>query len=147
MRIVLLKDVDRVGRAGEIVQVAPGFARNYLIPQRQALLATDANVARFESQRKQHEATAEREKRAAATLAKELEKDSLTAVVRVGEEDKMYGSVTAQNIADLLGEKEYEVDRRKIALDEPVRALGVYNIEIRLHVEVNATVKLWVVKE
>ena len=68
-------------------------------------------------------------------------------MVRVGEEDKMYGSVTAQNIADMLGEKEYEVDRRKIVLAEPIRALGVYKVEIRLHVEVTATVKLWVVKE
>jgi large subunit ribosomal protein L9 len=68
-------------------------------------------------------------------------------VVRVGEEDKMYGSVTAQNICDLLAEKGYDVDRRKIVLDEPIRALGVYNIEIRLHPEVTATVKLWVVKE
>ena len=147
MRIVLLKDVDRVGRAGEIVKVADGFARNFLIPQRQALLATDANVSRFEFERKQHEATAEREKRAAANLAEELEKDSLTMVVRVGEEDKMFGSVTVQNISDLLDEKGYEVDRRKIVLDEPIRALGVYNIVIRLHSEVIATVKLWVVKE
>ena len=147
MRIVLLKDVDRVGRAGEIVKVADGFARNFLIPQRQALLATDANVSRFELERKQHEATAEREKRAAANLAEELEKDSLTMVVRVGEEDKMFGSVTVQNISDLLNEKGYEVDRRKIVLGEPIRALGVYNIDMRLHSEVIATVKLWVVKE
>ena len=147
MRIVLLKDVDRVGRAGEIVKVADGFARNFLIPQRQALLATDANVSRFEFERKQHEAIAEREKRTAANLAEELEKDSLTMVVRVGEEDKMFGSVTVQNISDLLNEKGYEVDRRKIVLGEPIRALGVYNIDMRLHSEVIATVKLWVVKE
>lgn len=147
MKVILLKDVDKLGQAGEVVQVAAGFARNSLIPQRQALVATDANVAQFESRRKQHEAVVEREQRSAQVLVKELEKDSLTAQVRVGEEDRMFGSVTAQNIADLLVEKGYEIDRRTIELEEPIRALGVYNITLRLHPEVTATVKLWVVKE
>jgi len=147
VKIILLRDVDRLGQAGEIVQVAPGYARNFLVPQGQALAATDANVAQFESRRKQHEAAAERERRAAETLARALEKDSLTAQVRVGEEDRLFGSVTAQNIADLLTEKGYEIDRRTIELEEPIRALGVYNIDLRLHPEVTATVKLWVVKE
>lgn len=147
MKVILLKDVDQLGQTGEVVQVAPGFARNFLIPQSQALVATDANVAQFESRRKQHEAVVEREQRSAETLVKELEKDSLTAQVRVGEEDRLFGSVTAQNIADLLAEKGYEIDRRTIELEEPIRALGVYNITLRLHPEVTATVKLWVVKE
>ena len=147
MKVSLLRDVDRLGQAGEVVQVAPGYARNYLIPQQQAMVATDANVAQFESRRKQHEAAAERERRTAESLAKGLEKDSLTAQVRVGEEDRLFGSVTAQNIADLLKEKGYEVDRRTIELEEPIRALGVYNITLRLHAEVSAAVKLWVVKE
>ena len=147
MKVILLKDVDRLGQAGEIVEVAPGYARNFLIPRRQALVATEANVAQFESRRRQHEAAAERERRAAEALARELEKDSLTAQVRVGEEDRLFGSVTAQNIADLLAEKGYEIDRRAIQLEEPIRALGVYNIDLRLHPEVSATIKLWVVKE
>ena len=147
MKIILMKDVDRVGNAGEIVQVADGFARNFLIPRRQALIATDSNVARFESQRKQHEAAAEKERRRTAILAQDLEKDSLTAAVHVGEDDRLFGSVTAQNITDLLVEKGYEIDRRQILLEEPIRTLGVYNISIRLHAEVTATVKLWVVKE
>jgi len=147
LRIVLLKDVERVGRAGEIVKVANGFARNFLIPRGEALLATDANLAHFESRRRQHEAAAEREKKAAEALAQELEKASLTIQARVGEEEKLFGSVTAQNIADLLKEQGHDIDRRKIELEEPIRALGVYNIEIRLHPEVRATIKLWVVKE
>jgi len=147
LKIILLKDVEQLGQAGEVVEVSPGFARNYLIPQQQALVATDANVAQFESRRKQHEAAAERERRVAEALAKQLEKDSLTAQVRVGEEDRLFGSVTAQNIIDLLKEKGYEVDRRAVQLEEPIRALGVYNIELRLHPEVVAPVKLWVVKE
>jgi len=147
LRIVLLKDVERVGRAGEIVKVANGFARNFLIPRGEALLATDANLAHFESRRRQHEAAAEREKKAAEALAQELEKASLTIQARVGEEEKLFGSVTAQNIVSLLKEQGHDIDRRKIELEEPIRALGVYNIEIRLHPEVRATIKLWVVKE
>lgn len=147
MKIVLLKDVERLGRAGEVVKVANGFARNFLIPRGEALLATDANIAHFESRRRQHEAAAERERKAAEALAKELEKTSLTIQARVGEEDKLFGSVTAQNVADLLKEQGHEIDRRKIDLEEPIRTLGVYTIEIRLHPEVRAAVKLWVVKE
>ncbi|MFA6109162.1 MAG: 50S ribosomal protein L9 [Candidatus Latescibacterota bacterium] len=147
MKVILLKDVEGLGQAGEVVRVAPGFARNFLIPQRQALVATDASVAQFESRRRQNEAVVERERRAAEVLAKQLEKESLTAQVRVGEEDRLFGSVTAQNIAELLAAKGLEVDRRLIDLEEPIRALGVYNINVRLHSQVTAVVKLWVVKE
>ena len=147
MKVILLRDVERVGQAGEIVKVADGFARNRLIPQNQALLATDANVAQFESRRRQHEAAAEREERTAAQVAQELGKASLTAQVKVGEGERLFGSVTAQNIADLLKEQGHEVDRRTIHLEEPIRSLGVYNVPVRLHPEVTATVKLWVVKE
>ena len=86
-------------------------------------------------------------KLAAEVIAKQLEADSLTAQVRVGEEDRLFGSVTVQNIADLLTEKKYEIDRRAIQLEEPIRALGVYTIDVRLHADVTAKVKLWVVKE
>lgn len=147
MKVILLKDVDRVGAAGDIVQVSDGFGRNFLIPQNQALLATDANVARFETRRRQHEAAAEREQRSAAGLAQQLGEASLTAQVKVGEGEQMFGSVTSQNIADLLGEQGYKVDRRMVELEEPIRALGVYNVKVNLHPEVSVTVKLWVVKE
>ncbi len=147
MKVILLKDVETLGSAGEVVQVKSGHARNFLIPQKQALVASDANVSQFESRRKQHVAVAERERRAAEVIAKQLEADSLTAQVRVGEEDRLFGSVTAQNIADLLIEKKYEIDRRAIQLEEPIRALGVYTIDVRLHADVTAKVKLWVVKE
>ena len=147
MKVILLKDVERVGAAGDIVQVSDGYGRNFLIPQNQALLATDANVARFETRRRQHEAAAEREQRSAAGLAQQLGEVSLTAQVKVGEGEQMFGSVTSQNIAALLGEQGYEVDRRMVELEEPIRALGVYNVKVNLHPEVSATVKLWVVKE
>ena len=147
MKIIMLKDVEKVGNAGDIVSVAAGYARNFLIPRGHALLATDANLAHFESRRLQIEAAGERELKAAQAQAEVLEKASLTAQVRVGEEDRLFGSVTNQNIAELLKEQGHEVDRRAIELEEPIRALGVYNIAIRLHPEVTATVKLWVVKE
>ena len=147
MKVILLKDVDRVGAAGDIVQVSDGYGRNFLIPQNQALVATDANVARFETRRRQHEAAAEREQRSAEGLAQQLGELSLTAQVKVGEGGQMFGSVTSQNIAALLGEQGYEVDRRMVELDEPTRSLGVYSVTVNLHPEVSATVKLWVVKE
>jgi large subunit ribosomal protein L9 len=144
----MLKDVEKVGKAGDVVNVSPGYGRNYLIPRSQALLATDTNVAHFESRRRQYAVVAEREQRSAANQVAELEKvSSLTAQVRVGEGDRLFGSVTTQNVANLLKEKGHEIDRRMIMLKEPIRELGVYNIEIRLHPEVTATVKLWVVKE
>ena len=147
MRVILLKDVQRLGSAGEVVQVKDGFGRNFLIPRQEALIATDASVAQFESRRKQHEAVAESERRAAEALAKKLETDSLTAQVKVGEEDRLFGSVTVQNVAELLEEKGYEIERRAIHLQDAIRELGVYNVEVRLHPDVKATVKLWVVKE
>ena len=147
MKVILLKDIESLGSAGEVVEVKNGYGRNFLIPRNEALIASAANMAQFESRRKQQESLAERDRRAAAALAKKLEAESLTAQVKVGEEDRLFGSVTAQHIAELLDKKGYEVDRRAIHLEDPIRELGVYNIEVRLHPEVATAVKLWVVKE
>ena len=147
MKVILMRDVERVGQAGDIVQVADGYARNYLIPHSQALMATDANVAQFETRRRQHEAAADREQRSAESLAERLAKTSLTAQVKVGEGDRLFGSVTVQDIAALLRDQGHDIDRREIEVDEPIRALGVYNVTVRLHADVTTTLKLWVVKE
>lgn len=147
MKVILLKDIEALGSAGEVVEVKSGYGRNFLIPRNEALVATAANMAQFESRRRQQETLAERDRRAAEALAKKLETESITAQVKVGEEDRLFGSVTAQNIAELLNEKGYEVERRAIFLEDPIRELGVYNVEVRLHPEVAAGVKLWVVKE
>ena len=147
MKVILLKDIETLGSAGEVVEVKNGYGRNFLIPRNEALVASAANMAQFESRRKQQETLAERDRRAAEALAKKLETESVTAQVKVGEEDRLFGSVTAQNVAELLDEKGYEIDRRAIHLEDPIRELGVYNIEMRLHPEVTAAVKLWVVKE
>ena len=147
MKVILLKDVGSLGSAGEVVQVKSGFARNFLIPKQHALIASDTNVAQFESKRKQHEAVAVKERRGSEDIAKKLESDSLTIQVKVGEDDRLFGSVTAQNITDLLAEKGYQFDRRAIQLTEPIRALGAYTIDVRLSADVLAKVKLWVVKD
>jgi large subunit ribosomal protein L9 len=147
VKVILLKDVASLGRAGEVVQVKSGYARNFLIPNQHALVASDTNVAQFESKRKQHEAVADKERRGAEDIAKKLEGDSLTIQVKVGEDDRLFGSVTAQNITDLLNEKGYQFDRRAIQLAEPIRALGAYTIDIRLQADLSAKVKLWVVKD
>lgn len=147
MKVILIKDIEDLGSAGEVVQVKDGYGRNFLIPRSEALIASDTNVAQFESRRKQHDAVAERDRRAAEVIAKKLETDSLTAQVKVGEEDRLFGSVTVQNIAELLEAKGYQIERRAIHLEDGIRELGVYNIEVRLHPDVTATVKLWVVKE
>ena len=147
MKVILLKDIETLGSAGEVVEVKNGYGRNFLIPRNEALVATAANMAQFESRRKQQETLSERDRRAAEALAKKLEAESITAQVKVGEEDRLFGSVTAQNIAELLDEKGYEIDRRAIQLEDPIRELGVYSVEVRLHPEVVIAVKLWVVKE
>ena len=147
MKVILLKDIETLGSAGEVVEVKNGYGRNFLIPRNEALVASAANMAQFESRRRQQETLAERDRRAAEALAKKLEAESITAQVKVGEEDRLFGSVTSQNVAELLDEKGYELDRRAIHLEDPIRELGVYNIEVRLHPEVTAAVKLWVVKE
>jgi len=147
VKVILLKDIESLGSAGEVVEVKNGYGRNFLIPRNEALIASAANMAQFESRRKQQETLAERDRRAAEILAKKLEAESLTAQVKVGEEDRLFGSVTAQHIAELLDEKGYEIDRRAIHLEDPIRELGVYNVEVRLHPEVATAVKLWVVKE
>ncbi len=147
MKVILLKDIESLGSAGEVVEVKNGYGRNFLIPRNEALIASAANMAQFESRRKQQETLAERDRRAAEALAKKLEAESLTAQVKVGEEDRLFGSVTAQHIAELLDEKGYDIDRRAIHLEDPIRELGVYNVEVRLHPEVATAVKLWVVKE
>ena len=142
MKVILTEDVDRLGEAGEIVEVKDGYARNYLLPRDLALAANRANTAVYEEVRRQT-----REKREAEAQAKALKNVSCTVSVAVGEGDRIFGSVTAQQIADLLKEQGFDIDRRSIHIEEPIRALGVYDVPIRLYTEVEATVKVWVVKE
>lgn len=145
--MILKEGVENLGLPGDIVEVKAGYARNYLIPRRVALQATPQNLKVFELEKKRIEVRQSKDKRAAVALAEQLKSVSLTAPVAVGEEDKIFGSVTSQNIAELLSSKGFEIDRRKILLEEPLKALGVYEIPIKLHSEVEAVIKVWVVKE
>ena len=147
MKVILRKDVETIGKAGEIVEVKNGYARNYLIPQGLALEASKGNVKRFEQEKKSLELQKNREKKAAEKEAEKLNDTSITISVSVGEEDKLFGSVTSQDIANALEEKGFALDKRKILLDEPIKALGIYSIPIKLHPEVEAKVKVWVVKK
>ncbi len=147
MKIILRQDVETVGKAGDIVEVKNGYARNYLIPQGLALEATKGNLKRFEQEKKSLELQKNREKKAAEKEAEKLNDTSITISVSVGEEDKLFGSVTSQDIANALEEKGFKLDKRKIHLDEPIKALGIYSVPIKLHPEVEAKVKVWVVKK
>ncbi|RMH63203.1 MAG: 50S ribosomal protein L9 [Calditrichaeota bacterium] len=147
MNIILRQDYQGLGEAGEEVKVKDGFARNFLIPQGIAFLANAQNRKRFENEQKQRSWKQEKEKQQAEELAKKLENVSCTISVQVGEDDKLFGSVTAQNIADSLKEQGFEMDKRKILLDEPIKALGIYTVNIKLHKDVEGSVKVWVVKE
>jgi len=147
VEVILKKDVVDLGNAGELVHVKPGYARNYLIPQGLALLATEGNRRRFEEERRQIEQSAARERESARTLAVKIEEQSLTFRVRAGEEGKLFGSVTAADIAEQLADAGIEIDRRVVRLDEPIKELGVYDVPVRLHSEVEPHVKVWVVAE
>jgi large subunit ribosomal protein L9 len=147
MKVLLRQDHETLGKRGELVTVKEGFARNYLLPKGIALAATAASQRVLEEEKKRLVRQQEKDKRQAEALGKELEAVSVTAVVAVGEEDRVFGSVTSQTIADLLQEKGHAIDKRKIVLDEPIKALGVYSVPVKLHSEVEVKIRLWVVKE
>jgi len=147
MKVILKDDVEKLGAAGNVVNVADGFARNFLFPHNLAVPASKGNLRSIEEIKKQKHFREHKRKREAERLKERFEKLSLTAEVQTGEEDKVFGSVTAANIAALLEKQGFEMDRRKILLEEPLKALGVYTIQIKLAPDVTAGVKLWVVKK
>ena len=147
MKIILKKDIEKLGKAGEIIEAKRGYARNYLIPNGSAVEATNANMKVYEQERRAIEQKQQQEIEAAQAFATKLNGFSITATVQVGEEDKVFGAVTSQNLADLLLEKGVELDRKKIVLDEPLKALGVFEVPVKLHAQVEAQIKVWVVRE
>ena len=147
MKIILTADVDALGNAGDVVEVKDGYARNFLLPRSVALIANAHNMAVYEKVRQQREAQASRAMREAETLAEGLKEVSCNVAVKAGEEDRIFGSVTAQQISVALSDLGFDIDRRAIEIAEPIRALGVYDIPIRLHADVKASVKVWVVRE
>ena len=147
MKVILRQNTEGLGQIGEVVDVKDGYARNFLIPRKLAYAALKGNVKALEEEKKTLSKKREQELTAAEALAAELEKVSVTIPVQVGEEDKIFGSVTTQMISDALKEKGHEIDKRKIEIDEPIKALGIYGVSIKLHPSVNAKIKVWVVRE
>jgi len=147
MEIILREHVDNLGRRGEIVKVADGYARNYLLPRKLALLATAGNKKHVERERRIMETREAEEKGQAEAIAARLASISIAISRRVGDTDQLYGSVTASDIADFLKTKGFEIDRRKLILPEPIKTLGEHNVPLKLHREVTAPLKVQVVKE
>lgn len=142
MRIILRENVPNLGKIGDIVNVANGYGRNYLLPRKLALLANERNVKELEHLRRVTAVRLERARVAAQSVAQRLQGLTLTVVKHAGAEGKLYGSVTNREIADLLGDHGFIVDKRDIKLSDPIRSLGDYSIDIELHQAVSATVKL-----
>jgi large subunit ribosomal protein L9 len=147
MKVILRQNYEALGQIGDVVEVKDGYARNFLLPRKIAYIALKGNIRALEEEKKGVAKKIQQELHAAETLAGELEKVSVTIPVQVGEEDKIFGSVTTQMIADALKEKGYEIDKRKIEIEEPIKSLGIYGISVKLHANVNAKIKVWVVRE
>ena len=147
MKVILRETIDSVGNAGEIVNVARGFARNYLLPRGLAAAATEKNVRQLEHERHQIFLRQEKAKREALKLADVLKELSITIPRQVGEDDRIFGSVTTRDIAEELRQEGHKINRKQIRFDATVRKLDVYECFIKLHPEVEATVKVWVVAQ
>lgn len=147
MQVILTQDVPKLGQRGDVVEVTPGYARNYLIPKGLAVLANEANLKMLQEKARAEERKRAKERAQAEELAKKLEGLSLTIEARAGVEDKLYGSVTAADIAKALASQGIEIDKRKIVLDEPIKELGVYKVRVHLADDINPEIKVWVVKE
>jgi len=147
MQIILQEDVEKLGTRGQIVNVAEGYARNFLLPRKLGLEATPGNMKRLEKMRAAFAKKEATEKGAAEELAKLLMGVSLSLTRKAGENDQLFGSVTSADISEALAAQGYNIDKRKIVLDDPVKLVGEYEIPLRLHREVSASVKLAVKKE
>jgi large subunit ribosomal protein L9 len=147
MEVILRDHVENLGKRGEIVKVADGYARNYLLPRKLALPATDANKKWVERERRIAEARDHEERASAEAIATRLSALELTISRKTGENDQLYGSVTNADIAELLAAKGFEIDRRKILLPDPIKALGENTVPVKLHRDVTAQVRVAVTKE
>jgi large subunit ribosomal protein L9 len=147
MKVILKQDVEKLGSAGDVVKVTPGYGRNYLIPKKIALEATPGNVKVAEIEKVAHARRDHREKEAATILAREIVKLTATIRCKTGEGGSLYGSVTALDIADFLVSHKIDIDKRKIQLEEPIKAIGEYEVPIRLHRDVTVPIKVIVEPE
>ncbi|MDA3860414.1 MAG: 50S ribosomal protein L9 [Melioribacteraceae bacterium] len=147
MKVILRKNFNQLGQIGDILNVKDGFARNFLFPRQIALVANESNLCVLEEEKKQAAKKDAKSLEIANTLSTELEKVSVTIPVTVGEDEKIFGAVTTKMISEALKEKGYDIDHRKIEIEEPIKALGIYEVKIKIHTEVTASVKTWVVRD
>jgi len=146
VRVILIKDFENLGKTGDTIDVKSGFARNYLVPQGIALIANSSGLKKIQEQVRLKELRHKKSLQKAQELADKLNSLSLTIPVQVGEEDRVFGAVTSQMVAEQLLEKGYEIDKRHIMLEEPIKALGIFEIPVKILQDVTATIKLWVIK-
>lgn len=147
MKVILREDVKRLGKPGDVVEVRDGYARNFLIPRNLAVRADAGRLRQLEHERKVLRDKKEKVLKEARALADEIAKTSCTISVQVGEEDKLFGSVTAMDIVDALKKEGVEVDKKSIQLEEPIKSLGVFSVPVKVMPDVEAKLKVWVVKE
>lgn len=147
MKVILKERVEKLGEPWTIVNVKDGFARNFLFPRHLAIEATKGNLKAIEEVKRSGLALKEKEKQRAQELAKKLENASFTLALEANVDDRLYGSVDAQVVAEFLSGEGYPMDKKDILLDEPIKSLGVYHIDIQLHPEVTAKIKMWIVKK
>ncbi len=146
MEIILRQAVENLGKPGDVVKVKSGYARNYLLPHGLAYEATPGNLKRIQQERDRLEAAENERRGAAQSIAEKLEQVSLTFSARVGEEGKLFGSVGAADIAQQLEAQGFTIEKRQIDLHDPIKALGVYRVPVRLHADVKPEVRVWVIK-
>jgi large subunit ribosomal protein L9 len=147
MEVILREDIERLGSRGQVVKVADGYARNFLLPKRLAVAATDANRKIVEQERQAHVRREAKQKSEAEDLSTLLNGVTVTIAQKAGDNDQLFGSVTAKDVAEALARKNFTVDRRKVHLEEPIKQLGEFKVPVRLHKEVTAEVTVQVVKE
>ena len=147
MQVILRDDMDNLGKSGEVVNVKPGYARNYLLPRGLAVKATAGDIARVEHEKRVIAARTAKLAKTAQAEADRLSRVSVSIARAVGEEDKLYGSVTSRDIAEALRAQGLTVDAKKIHLDEPIKTLGMTEVAVKVASGVSATIKVWVVKE
>ncbi len=146
MQVILLEDVEKIGKKGIVVKVAEGYARNFLIPKKKAVEATEANKNRLEEELKQAEAKYKKEKENLTSIAARINNTTVTIAHLAGEGDKLFGSVTSMEIVDALSKEGIRIDKKKIYLENPIKELGVFTVPIKLHTEITAELKVRVVK-
>jgi large subunit ribosomal protein L9 len=147
MQVILTEDVHNLGKIGDLVTVKVGYGRNFLLPRKLAIVASVKNKARLEHEKRLVSHQLSKARTDAETIKKRLGDLSITIARKVGEQDKLYGSVTALDIAQALADEGISLDRRKILLNEPIKALGVYQVPVRLQADISGEVKVWVVAE